>query len=1114
MNGGAPLLLPVLEVFAQTLTDSFALGIPGQPEDQLKAPVSVLAASAGGLLGLVVQTKTESVVTGLGGRPDLGVAVAGLLVGHVELKAPGLGARPEKFTGDNRKQWEKFKALPNLVYTDGNEWALYRSGERVGTVLRLAGEVTSDGHEAVTDKDAVGFEALVRDFLRWEPVVPKTPRALAEMLAPLCRLLRTEVLASVGTKGSAMWTLAGEWRAYLFPEADQEQFADAYAQTLTYAMLLARFEGVTDLKSKAADALDSGHGLLAQVLRVLGQPQARQELEIPLDLLERVIATVDPAAVSKGGEPWLYFYEDFLAVYDEKLRKSRGVYYTPAQVVGAQVRLVTELLVDRFGKTLGMADDGVTVLDPAVGTGTYPLVALQHSLGLVAAQYGPGAVAARATVAARNLHGFELLVGPYAVAHLRLSEEVLAAGGQLPHDGVHVYLTDTLEPPGEPTGQLTLDLLHQRLAEESKRARQVKAHTPVMVCLGNPPYYRQSSDTGHGVGVARQGGWVRHGDHGDDGILNDFLAPVTAAGQGVHAKNLYNLYVYFWRWALWKVFDSTSGPGIVSFITASSYLTGPGFLGMRERMRRTFDELWVLDLEGGNLGARKTENVFAIQNPVAIAVGVRYGAPDPETPATVRYARVTGTRAAKLATLDGINDFADVTWQKCADGWHAPFVAAQTGDYFAWPALTDVFPWQAPGVKAGRTWVIAPDSETLDARWTALLAAKAETARRNLFKDSPTGRKVDQAGSRVPLIKPRSGSRPPAQPQRDTSTRISALPGTTASPATVAYGFRALDRQHIVADVRVLDRHSPSLWPPHSDSQVYLTSLLTGTLGDGPAAMVTGLLPDLHHFRGSYGGKDVIPLWRDHDATQSNITEGVTAAVSARLGRSVTAPEIFAYAYAVLSAPGYVKRFTEELTIPGPRLPITADPALFTAARDAGERLVGLHTYGERSLLGRPTGHVSGGHAQNTVGVPGDEAGYPASASYDASTQTLTVGGGRFAPVPPSVWEFTVSGFQPVKSWIAYRLRDGAGRRSSALDAVRPTRWEANLTEELLRLLRVVEGTLAEHAALDALLANIVASDLIVAAELPVPTPAERAAPHELAAVAPAAPVQEELAAT
>ena len=130
----------------------------------------------------------------------------------------------------------------------------------------------------------------------------------------------------------------------------------------------------------------------------------------------------------------------------------------------------------------------------------------------------------------------------------------------------------------------------------------------------------------------RKGGWVRHREDGPNAttpILEDFLAPAREAGQGVHLKNLYNDYVYFWRWSLWKVFDSTEDAGIVTFITASSYLRGPGFVGMRRKMREVFDELWIIDLEGDSLGARKTENVFAIRTPVAIAIGVRNGPPQP-----------------------------------------------------------------------------------------------------------------------------------------------------------------------------------------------------------------------------------------------------------------------------------------------------------------------------------------------------------------------------------------------------------------------------------------------------------------------------------------------------
>ena len=374
---------------------------------------------------------------------------------------------------------------------------------------------------------------------------------------------------------------------------------------------------------------------------------------MPVGLLERVIAAVDVVALSRKskGDPWLYFYEDFLAAYDPKMRKDRGVYYTPVEVVQAQVRLVAELLENRFGAPDSFADPKVITLDPACGTGTYVLAALRHSLEKIAATKGAGMKVQAATTAATRMHAFEILVGPYAVAHLRLTQLLVAEGGTLPDDGVHVYLTDTLESPFAPP-QRHLPITYRRLGEEHARAKKVKAETPVMVCLGNPPYDRQTIDEEH-EGEKRKGGWVRFGDRTgrrrEKPILHDFLDPLESLGLGVHAKNLYNDYVYFWRWALWKVFENKGGPGIVSFITASSYLRGPGFAAMRQVMRQTFDELWIIDLEGDNLGARKTENVFAIQTPVAIAVGVRGEKARPKTPAVVRYTKIEGTSEGKLS---------------------------------------------------------------------------------------------------------------------------------------------------------------------------------------------------------------------------------------------------------------------------------------------------------------------------------------------------------------------------------------------------------------------------------------------------------------------------------
>ena len=721
-----------LGVFGAGLTQAFDSPVPGDPEDQLKLNVQPLIVQCGEALGFPILAKSESRYAEVGGRPDFGIGVHKLLSGHIELKAPGHGVNPNRFTGRNRQQWNNFKNLPNLIYTDGTQWTLFRSGERIAGV-RLSGDPTADGFEAATSTDAGRLADLLQTFFSWQPIAPATAKQLAESLAPLARLLRGELMAALDDEESAVSQLRRDWQTALFANADLPQFADAFAQTLTYALLLARLDGLEEVGTGEAaqeKLRGCGHALLAEVLRNMADPQARREFDTPLILLERAIGAVDVGQLRRGDDdPWLYFYEHFLAAYDPALRKNRGVYYTPVEVVRAQVRLIGDLLERRFGKTLTYADEGVVTLDPAAGTGAYPLAVVEHALKSVDKRLGPGAVPSYASALARNVHAFELLVGAYAVAHLRISERIQARGGALPEDGAHVYLSDTLESPYvKSPGHMPLPL--RSLTQEHERARQIRVGTRVLVCLGNPPYDRQEIDLADEA-TQRKGGWVRNGDPGSQAdaedatrpLLDGFLDPAREAGAGVHLKNLYNDYVYFWRWALWKVFDSTGGPGIVSFITAASYLRGPGFVGMREAMRRTFDELWIIDLEGDSLGARKTDNVFAIRTAVAIAVGVRYTKPNRETPAVTRYVRLSGTADEKLAQLDAVRCFNDLEWQPCLEGLQEPLLPEGSGDYYAWPQVTDLFPWSISGAQTKRTWVVGSNPEVLKTRWAALMAS-------------------------------------------------------------------------------------------------------------------------------------------------------------------------------------------------------------------------------------------------------------------------------------------------------------------------------------------------------------------------------------------------------
>lgn len=1064
--------------FAEVVREKVSQVTPGEPEDQLRGPFENFMAAVADALGWNVVCTGETPLPSRIGRPDYAVHRSKLLAGYAELKAPGVGANVKRFSGHNHNQWKRFSAIPNILYTDGNEWALYRGGELTGQIVRLSGDITADGRKAATSQNAGAVENLLRDFLSWQPIIPTDDegkidlKGLAELLAPLCRMLRDDVTGALEDSTSPLVQLARDWRQLLFPDASNMQFADAYAQTVTFALLLGRSEGADPLTLDSAEkALAAQHSLLSRALQVLTDPGGRPEIVASLDLLLRVIAVV-PAATLRGPEdPWLYFYEDFLAAYDPRLRKDAGAYYTPVQVVRAQVRLIDDLLRNRLGKPLGFADPGVVTLDPAVGTGTYLLAVIEHALSRVEAEQGGGAVPGKATSMAANLYGFELMVGPYAVTELRVSQALRDRGAVLPSDGTHVYLTDTLESPhAEPPAP---PLFLKPIAEQHSKALQVKSNVPVIVCLGNPPYDRH--DAASGDNQARTGGWVRWGDDGkgSGAILRDFLDPAIAAGHGVRVHNLYNSYVYFWRWALWKVLEheTASGPGVVSFISAASYLDGDAFCGMREHMRRLCDDIWILDLGGEKRGTRKTDNVFAIQTPVAIAVVVR-SVKAKEDPARVHYARVSGTRQAKLAALDGIDGFASIKWRDCPGDWQAPFRPAGEGQYFDWPLLTDLIPWQQSGVKAGRTWVISPEKEALRRSWRALLTVQKDK-RKKLFKNSPTGRKVHEAARQLPpsgaKLKPISESVKGGKP-----------------PNCTRYAYRSFDRQFILADARLLDRPGPALWRAHSDRQVYLTTIFCQPLAVGPALTACTLIPDLHHFRGSYGAKATIPLYRSADASKPNLLPGLLDLLGTTLKRKITPEDFLAYVYGTLAQPAFTARYAKELETRELRVPMTKDAALFDRVCTMGARLLWLHTYGQRFIpKGQPRGRIPRGAARCTKAVPGERDGYPESFDYSAAMRTLRVGEGEFGPVAREVFEFEVSGFKVVQSWLKYRMKKSAGRKSSPLDDIRPERWTSQFTTELLELLWVLEATVAGYLEQARVLEAVASGPCFQADELP-----------------------------
>ena len=1082
-------------VFADEVTAASVGTAAGEPEEQLRAPFVKLLTAAGAALGRSIVCIGEVRLRHRLGKPDYGVAEGSLLLGYAELKAPGKGVARDgiRFTDHDRNQFDRFAELPNVLYSDGNQWAVYRYGRQDGPTVTLPGLMERDGRAAVSAPAAAELWRPLVNFLQWRPVIPVNRQGGLDMsefagqLAALCRFLRDDVTESLNDRDSAMNRIASGWRHLLFPDASDEQFADAYAQTVIFALLLARSlgagraragdDGDTMSLDDAQRSLLGPHSLLSSALAALTDPAARDEIAPAINMALRLIGAVPVTALGPDTDLSLYFYEDFLAEYDPELRRDAGVYYTPVPVVRAQVRLIDDLLLNKLGRPQGFAAPDVETLDPAIGNGTYLLGIIEHTLQRVAARQGSGAVAGQASQLARNLYGFEIMVGPYAVTEMRLANALQSYGATLPGGGVQVYLTDTLESPNSTPMQGFFGPA-LALSQEHEQALAVKKDVNVLVCLGNPPYDRHRADGG--------GGWVRQGDAGTDDrpILRDFREPARAAGHGVHLKNLYNLYVYFWRWALWKVFeqDNTAGPGVVSFISASSYLDGKAFAGMREHIRRICDEVWILDLGGEGRGPRKSENIFNIQTPVAIAIAYRKGENAGAEPAAVHYVCLRGARAEKLAALDEITDFEQVNWQRCPDDWQAPFRPAGEGIYFDWPLVTDLMPWQHSGVQLKRTWPIGADADTLRRRWRGLLTAddRAQALRESEDRKIERGYNIELLGYSNP------------EP-------IGELASDVAIPPVRQYAYRFLDRQHIIADGRLISRPRPSLWGAYGGRQVYLMGRLTKLLGRGPGLIASALLPDLDHFGG--GGKDVIPLYRDAAAAEPNILPGLLDLLSDAYGQPVTPEDFAAYLYGIMAHSAYTERYYDELETREVRVPLTRDAVLFEQAVAVGRRLLHLHTYGQRYVpAGQPAGRTPQGKASCLVGVPGEADNYPQSFQYDADTETLHVGAGQFAPVAPAVYDYAVSGLKVVQSWLKYRMRHGAGRKSSPLDDIRPEVWPAQFTTELLELLWAVEATLETYPAQADLLELVAAGECFAAAELPAVPAGMRRPPEPPAA--------------
>ena len=660
------------------------------------------------------------------GAPDFIIERGGVPIGHVECKDVGVDL-------DDVEESEQLKryreGLPNLILTDYLVFHWYADGTRRESarlgILDGQGKIRFDsgGAHQVADLISAFFTANMPSI--------GNPRELARRMASKTRLLRegvSRILKSEGESGH-LRDLLSAYREVLITDLSPTDFADMQAQTAAYGLFAARcrHEPGSGPFTRQSAVFAETTPFLRDVFGRIAGPGIDQRIAWIVDDLARLLDRADMEAIladfgsrTVQEDPVVHFYEDFLAAYDPKLRKTRGVYYTPEPVVSYIVRSVDGLLRDRFGLADGLADtekitveipDGakeesprVLILDPAAGTGSFlreVVMAIRttiESKGLAGAW--PDYV--RDHLLPR-LFGFELEMAPYAICHLKLALEIggREAGFTMP-DGerLNVFLTNTLEMPDDSSASQIVLMAHE-IAREAASADAVKRVEPVMVVLGNPPYFGHS---------ANKGQWIRDLLRGKDGVedTGSYFEVDAAPLDERNPKWLNDDYVKFIRFAQRRI--ERTGEGVLGFVTNHSYLDNPTFRGMRQSLMETFDEIYLLDLHGNSRrkerapNGGKDENVFDIRPGVAIGLFVKRS-DAASSPAKVFHADLWGTRSAKYTTL-AVSDRETTDW-KCIgptspDYMFKPRESLLDREYEQWQRITEIAPVNSVGVVTGQ----------------------------------------------------------------------------------------------------------------------------------------------------------------------------------------------------------------------------------------------------------------------------------------------------------------------------------------------------------------------------------------------------------------------------
>ncbi len=1024
------------------------------------------------------------------GAPDLVVRRGNTPVGYIETKDIGQDlSRTER--SEQLKRYRE--ALHNLILTDYVEFRLYRGGELAASAS--LGSLDSGNRLHRTRDGESAVMALFQQFLAAKAPTLGNAKELAEHMAALTRLLCATILKAYEDEEhdpnieQHFHHEMAIFRRVLIHDLKPETFADMYAQTISYGLFAARcahHAGTPFDRQSAIFDLPGTNPLLRSLFGRMAGPEIDPRIEWAVNDLAALLDRARMAEIlrdfgqrSQREDPVVHFYETFLAAYNPKLREQRGVYYTPEPVVGYIVRSVHALLKGEFGLPMGLADTDTTtyantnptvqtaagkprkrvesprvlVLDPACGTGTFLHAVVDEIQDELRSQGLAGAWPAYvADHLLPRLFGFELLMAPYTVAHLKLGLQLAESGYDVQdaHSRLNVYLTNTLEQPGD---MEVLPLYGQALAAESREAAGVKSDLPIMVVLGNPPYSGNSANASYReVDGKRQ--FTPIGK-----LVHDYYYVDGHPLGERNPKYLQDDYVKFIRWAEDRV--ERTGAGVVAYITNHGYLDNPTFRGMRQHLMSTFDELYLLDLHGSSKRQEKApdggvdENVFDIMPGVTIALMVRRSGPH-SVACAVYHADLYGQRQDKYAWLNA-HDKNDTPWERLMP--QSPFyrfvsVGHSASEYEALPSTTELFGVSVNGFKTHRDdFAIAFQRSDIEGRIRDLRDERlSDEALRTRYK----------LGTRYDL--------------RSARKAIEANP--VWERAVMCCAYRPFDERWCYYSSTVMDRPRRELFDHVVGQRNFCLSISRqqATVGFCHAIISVAppndcLISNVSREAGHafplylYPQSDMLPGLEQPTAApggrRPNLDEKLIARLSRGLGLSFVpdghgdlqatyGPEdMLHYIYALLYAPGYRARYADQLKIDFPRIPFTANVALFRTLCGFGDELCALHLLDSPALDTLRTRYPSS-DGDNLVDKPRYLPEEDGGKVHINKKQ-------YFEGITEEAWSFYIGGYQPLQKW----LKDRQGRNLDYDDILHYQHIVVAL-EETMRLMAEIDEAIED----------------------------------------------------